>query len=114
MTSSPAFVTPSLTIAASPGNSVATGTAVTFTATPTNGGASPGYSWRKNGNEVLIDSVTYTDAALANGDIITCVLSSNDPCALSADATSNGITMSVGASTVTATGALSAFVVVLI
>jgi hypothetical protein len=45
------------------------------------------------------NSVTYTDAALENGDIITCVLTSNNACAAPVTATSTGITMIVAAST---------------
>ncbi|TAE79470.1 MAG: hypothetical protein EAY81_11205, partial [Bacteroidetes bacterium] len=93
MTSSPTLVTPSVTIGANPGNSVATGTSVTFTATPINGGSTPAYQWKKNGNNVGANSVNYTDAALQHGDIITCVLTSNDPCASPTIATSNGISM---------------------
>ena len=95
MTSSPPLVAPSLTMVANPGNSITTGTSVTFTATPTNGGTTPAYQWKKNGSNVGTNSVTYADAALANGDIITCVLTSNDPCASPATAISNGITMVV-------------------
>jgi hypothetical protein len=95
MTSSPTLVTPSVTIDANTFNSITTGTSVTFTATPTNGGTTPAYQWKKNGNNVGSNSSTYTDAALLNGDIITCVLTSNDPCASQATATSTGITMSV-------------------
>ena len=95
MTSSPSIVPPSVSIAANPGNSITTGTSVVFTATPTNGGSTPAYQWKKNNNNVGSNSVTYTDTALVNGDIITCVLTSNDPCASPVTATSTGITMAV-------------------
>ena len=95
MTSFPALVTPSVIIAANPGDSITTGTSVTYTATPTNGGFTPAYQWKKNGINVGNNSITYTDATLANGDIITCVLTSNNPCASTANANSNGITMVV-------------------
>jgi hypothetical protein len=95
MTSFPALVTPSVIIAANPGDSITTGTSVTYTATPTNGGFTPAYQWKKNGINVGNNSITYTDATLANGDIITCVLTSNNPCASTANANSNGIIMVV-------------------
>ena len=95
MTSSLTTLTPSVVIASNPGTSITTGTSVTFTATPTNGGTTPAYQWKKNGNNVGTDSVTYADAALANGDIITCVLTSNDPCASPTTAISNGIAIVV-------------------
>ncbi|MBL7813828.1 MAG: hypothetical protein JNL70_02395, partial [Saprospiraceae bacterium] len=88
-------VTPSVSVVASPSNIVATGTNVTFTATPTNGGTTPQYQWKKNNNNVGTNSSTYTDAALANNDAITCVMTSNAACASPTTATSTAITMSV-------------------
>src|SRR6185312_15200833 len=63
-------VVPSVSIAANPGNTICSGQSVTFTATPTNGGATPSYQWKKNGTNVGTNSDTYLDAALANGDQI--------------------------------------------
>ena len=88
-------VTPSVNISADPGSTIASGTSVTFTATPTDGGTTPSYQWKKNGSNVGSNQNTYTNAALANGDVITCVLTSNAACASSATATSNAITMTV-------------------
>lgn len=100
----PQTVAPSVSITANPGNSISTGTAVTFTATPVNGGTTPSYQWKKNGNDVGTNSSGYMDAGLADGDIITCVMTSSNPCASPASATSSAITMDVacyGALTVT-------------
>ena len=89
-------VTPSVSIASNDAdNSITTGTSVTFTATPTNGGSTPQYQWKKGSTNVGTNSATYTDAALANGDVITCVLTSSDACASPTTATSAGITMTV-------------------
>ncbi|MDR4469758.1 MAG: right-handed parallel beta-helix repeat-containing protein [Nitrospira sp.] len=85
----------SVSIAADPGSSIATGTSVTFTATPTNGGTMPSYQWKVNGGNVGTDQDTYTSTTLANGDEITCEMTSNDPCADPMMATSNAIVMSV-------------------
>jgi hypothetical protein len=90
-----AVVTPSVSISANPGNTICAGTNVTFTATPTNGGVSPSYQWKLNGNDVGTNSDTYSNASLANGDVITCVMTSNATCASPATATSNAITMTV-------------------
>gem|GEM_PF-2160745 len=90
--------TPSVSISSNQGTTICSGTSVTFTATPTTGGASPSYQWKKNGTNVGTNSVTYTDNALANNDVITCVMTSNATCITSATATSSGITMTVNAS----------------
>jgi hypothetical protein len=76
-------------------NSICNGTSVTFTATPTNGGSSPSYQWKKNGGNVGTNSNTYTTTTLANGDFITCVMTSNLSGVGNNPATSNAITMTV-------------------
>ncbi|MFL5764886.1 MAG: PKD domain-containing protein [Bacteroidia bacterium] len=88
-------VTPSVSVSASPSGAICAGTAVTFTATPTNGGAAPIYQWQVNGSNVGTGGTAYTSSSLANGDIVTCILTSNAPCASPATATSAGITMTV-------------------
>ncbi|PSJ77255.1 hypothetical protein C7N43_09415 [Sphingobacteriales bacterium UPWRP_1] len=90
-----ALVTPSVSISANPGNNITAGPPVTFTATPTNGGTTPTYQWKKNNVNVGANSPTYMDNALANGDVITVVMTSSDPCASPATATSDAITMTV-------------------
>ena len=89
--------TPSVSIAANPGNTICAATNVTFTATPTNGGATPSYQWKLNGTNVGTNSNTYQNAALANGAKITCVMTSSLACANPVTATSNEITMAVTA-----------------
>ncbi len=92
-----ATVTPSITIAASPSGAVCAGTSVTFTATPTNGGTTPVYQWKKGGTTITgATNSTYTYSP-ANGDIITCVLTSSTQCPSPATATSNSITLTVNA-----------------
>jgi hypothetical protein len=83
----------SISIAASQ-NNICAGTQVTFTATPTNGGANPVYQWKKNGSNVGSNQPTYAYVP-ANGDIITCVLTSGLTCTSGNPATSNSINMSV-------------------
>ena len=88
-------LTASLSITAT-ATAICAGTSVTFTATPTNGGAAPAYQWKLNGTNVGSNSATYTNSALANGNVVTCVLTSNaTPCLTGSPATSNGITMTV-------------------
>ena len=78
-------------------NPVCSGASVTFTATPTNGGTTPTYQWKLNGTNVGTNSTTYTNATLANGDKITCVMTSNASCGTGNLVTSNVVTMTVNA-----------------
>lgn len=98
-------VTPSVTISTT-STSICANTSLTFTAVPVNGGTAPSFQWKKNGNNVGTNSSTYTASSWVNGDIITCVLTSNAPCATVTTATSNSVTLSVSA-TVTPSVTLS-------
>jgi hypothetical protein len=89
-------VTPAVLIAITSGtNPSASGASVTFTATPTNGGTTPAYQWKVNGTNVGTNSATYTTTTLTNGQIVSCVLTSNASCASPTTATSNSITMTI-------------------
>ena len=90
-----AVVVPSVSISANPGSTICAGTSVTFTAVPTNGGASPSYQWKVNGVNAGTNISTFTTTTLTNGQIVTCVLTSNAVCASPTTATSNSITMTV-------------------
>src|SRR5205814_9450475 len=91
-----ATVAPSVSIAAAPGNTICTGTNVTFTATPTNGGT-PSYQWKVNGVNAGTNSNTFQSATLVNGDVVTVVMTSSLACASPTTGTSNSITMAVTA-----------------
>lgn len=97
MTVAPA-VTPSVTVAANPAGPICSGTSVTFTASPTNGGVSPTYQWYVNGNPVGSGGTTYTSTTLANNDVVTVEMTSNAPCVTQAAGTSAPITMTVNTS----------------
>jgi gliding motility-associated-like protein len=81
-----------VTIAASPGT-ICFGTTVTFTATPTNGGSSPSFQWKLNGTNAGTNSPTFISNTLVNGDIISCLLTSNSVCAIPNTVPSNNITV---------------------
>lgn len=87
---------------------VCQGSSVTFTATPTNGGATPTYQWRRNNTNVGTNSPTWTTSTLNFGDVITCRMTSSITGALNNPATSNAITANIltapATPTVTATG----------
>lgn len=86
----------SVCIAASPGTTVCPETSVAFTATATNGGPTPSYQWKNNGTDISgATSSTYISPAAADGDLITCVLTSNAACASSSPIISNTLMMSV-------------------
>jgi uncharacterized protein (TIGR02145 family) len=75
-------------------NPVCTGTSVTFTATPTNGGATPHYQWKVNGTNSGPDSPLFTFTP-NNNDVISCTITSSQVCVTGSPAESNPITMSV-------------------
>jgi hypothetical protein len=87
----------SVSISSNVGTSICSGTSVTFTAAPTNGGSSPAYQWKVNAGNVGSNAATYTTSSLTNGQIVTCVLTSNAACVSPTTATSNALTMSVNA-----------------
>jgi len=75
-------------------NPVCSGTSVTFTATPTNGGATPSYQWKVNGINMGMNSPSYSYIPL-NNDIVTCTLTSLEACTSGNPASSNIVTMTV-------------------
>lgn len=92
----------SVSIQVSPSGEVCIGTEVTFTATPINGGAIPGYQWKKNGADIGgATSSSYVTTGLVNGDVISCVMTSGMACVSGSPATSNQIAMTVNGSATT-------------
>jgi hypothetical protein len=87
-------VTPSISI--SDPSLVCSGNAVTYTATPTNGGSNPIYQWKKNGsNAGSASSILFPAGVLHYGDVISCVLTANNACQTVNTANSNNITVVV-------------------
>lgn len=62
-----------------------------YTATPVDGGASPVYQWKVNGNNVGTNSSTFSTVSLQAGDVVSCDLSSSIACAYPVIANSNTI-----------------------
>ena len=87
-------MTPSVSILASATN-ICSGQQVTFAATPVNGGATPFYQWKLNGNNVGSDSPTYQNSALQHGDSVRVVMTSSLGSVCQPTASSNSITMAV-------------------
>ena len=76
-------------------NPVCAGITVTFTATPINGGTTPAYQWKKGGTNISGATNSTYAYIPANGDAISCVLTSSLTCTTGNPATSNTITMVV-------------------
>jgi uncharacterized delta-60 repeat protein len=89
------LVTPTINISVSPDGKICEGKEVKFTASTTNGGASPFFQWKKNGTVVGGNSVNYTDASLKNTDAITCLVKSNEQCLAKKEAESSSVVMKV-------------------
>lgn len=100
---------PQVSILSSAGTGpVCVGSILSFTATPVNGGSSPVYTWKVNGEIVPGQTgSTFISNALANNDVVTAELLSSDPCASPASASSNPVTVSMVSSLVPAVSASS-------
>jgi hypothetical protein len=83
-----------ITIALNTPDTVCAGTPVTFTATPLNGGSTPVYQWKVNGvnSGSNLPAFTYNPV---NGDVVSCVMTSNVSCGSGNPAISNSLSMSV-------------------
>lgn len=75
--------------------SICPGQNVTFTATPSNGGASPTYQWYVNGSPIGSNSPMYSTTTLTNGSQVYCIMTSNAMCVNPATATSNTLSIAV-------------------
>ena len=73
------YVTPSVSIAILPNDTVCSGTAVTVTATTVTGGTSPAYQWKKNGVTVGSGTAIYNYTP-SDDDSVRCVLTSSYAC----------------------------------
>ncbi len=91
------LVTPTAVIAAS-SNPSTQGATVTFTATPTNGGAAPTYAWYVNNVLQVGNGATFSYVP-QTGDQVKCVLTSSLQCTTANPVNSNTITMVVNPST---------------
>jgi gliding motility-associated-like protein len=85
---------PSVTISQQTG-SVCSGTPITFTAVPGNGGDVPTYQWQVNGINTGTNDAAFTTNTLADADLVKCVMTSNAPCITTPVATSNPIAASI-------------------
>ncbi|WP_369765997.1 T9SS sorting signal type C domain-containing protein [Flavobacterium sp. WC2429] len=91
----------SVSIATSPLGAICSGTSVTFTAIPINGGTTPTYKWY-NGVTLISGATSsiYTSSTLSNGDAIKVIMTSNAACATGSPVSSNIVTITVPAAAV--------------
>ena len=78
-------------IAATANNQLCAGSPDTFTAATPPGLTNPSYQWQWNGNDVGTNYPSYTNANLADGDSVRCIITDNPGCALPIMYTSNSI-----------------------
>ena len=113
VTSNQLTITVSSTVSASvviiaSSSTICSGQQVDFTASPTNGGIAPTYQWQINGTNVVgATNSTYSSSSLGNGDIVTCVMTSNASCVTGSPATSNSINVTVNPTVNTAINIIS-------
>jgi gliding motility-associated-like protein len=86
----PPTTNPYINIAAS-ANPICPGDQITFTATPGASVVNPSYQWLLNGVNTGTNSNTYTNSSLQNNDAVYCIITNNDPCAISSTDTSNRV-----------------------
>ncbi len=90
------LISPSVTISSNKDSIRCPGEAVQFFATAVDGGTSPVYQWKLNGNDVGGNSSTISLNNLFETDLVTCVLTSNSPCVDIHTVSSNSIKIKVG------------------
>ncbi len=88
------LVTPTISISTTT-PSICVGSTASFSSHIENGGTSPSYQWLLNGNPVGSPGPAYTNSALNNGDVVSCILTSNVLCPTSTTITSNTLTEQV-------------------
>ncbi|MBI1838545.1 MAG: T9SS type A sorting domain-containing protein [Flavobacteriia bacterium] len=88
------LVTPTATIS-TVSNSICQGDIAEFLIVCALPGTMPVYQWQINGINVGVNSANFTSSALANGQTVTCILTSNVACATNSTVTSNAISMTV-------------------
>ena len=85
---------PQVTISSN-GSNICPGNTVNFNANTTNTAGYISYQWIVNNQHVGSNSASYSNSALQNGDIVRCIMSTNNTCWNSVTDTSNPITISI-------------------
>ncbi|WP_295666519.1 gliding motility-associated C-terminal domain-containing protein, partial [uncultured Mucilaginibacter sp.] len=88
-------ISTSVKISSSANGPVCAGTAITFNAAAFSPDVHPSYQWQVNGVNVGIDQPQFTTTSLADGSVVTCILSSAGKCIINPSVTSNAITITL-------------------
>lgn len=88
-------VIPNVSISSDVTGIICAGTTITFTAISVNGGISPVYQWKLNGNSIGANSTSFSSGSFSDGDEVTCILTSTAICANPSKDTSNSETVSI-------------------
>ena len=83
-----------------PTSSICIGDMITFTSSITNGGTTPLYQWQVNGTNAGTGASSFSTSSLADGDVVTCILTSNASCLTAASVTSNSVAITVASNLV--------------
>ncbi len=86
---------PSITISSDAAGQVCDGATITFTADAISSGVNPTYAWELNTIPIGSNSPTFASALLADGDVISCTVTSNSACANPTFAISNSLTVDI-------------------
>jgi len=89
------MVSPAISIISTAAGSVCPGTEVAFIATAISSGSTLTYQWQVNGRNAGNNSPTFSSSNFANGDAVTCILTSNGKCLVNPTALSNTINVSL-------------------
>jgi gliding motility-associated-like protein len=100
-------VSPTVNITASATN-ICSRAKVSFAASVSGGGNSLSYQWLLNGNKVGTNSQVFSDSNFANHDAVSCMVSTNSPCA-AGSYTSNIIDLNVSAAVSPTFGGIGPF-----
>ena len=87
------FISTSVSITSSETGLVCEGTPITFTAIAYSPNFKPDYQWQVNGKNAGPDKPAFTSSTLANGDTVTCILTSTGKCIIDPQTSSNAITV---------------------
>lgn len=89
-----ASVIPAITISSN-ATAICSGSNVSFTSSVINEGSLPTYQWQINGTNTGNNNPSFSSGNLANGDVVSCIMTSSALCAVPSNIKSNNIIITV-------------------